>query len=106
MDMYKDYVAELGDLLKKIDSKEFYLFLKTASDKILKSLKAKKKIMVAGNGGSSADASHFAAEFSGRYKRERQGYPFLSLTTDTSFLTAWSNDYDYATIFSRQVQTF
>lgn len=61
------------------------------------------KILVAGNGGSAAQAQHFAAEFVGRFKRERQAYPMLSLTVDTSILTAVANDYSYQEVFARQI---
>jgi D-sedoheptulose 7-phosphate isomerase len=62
------------------------------------------KVMVCGNGGSAADAQHFAAELVGRFERERPGLAALALTTDSSILTAIGNDYDYASIFSKQVQ--
>src|SRR2546429_9930699 len=61
------------------------------------------KALVAGNGGSAAEAQHFAAELVGRFKRERLPYAVLSLTTDTSILTAIANDYGYQDIFARQV---
>lgn len=62
------------------------------------------KILVCGNGGSAADAQHMAGEFVGRFKLERKALPCIALTTDTSILTAWSNDYSYDTIFERQVE--
>lgn len=62
------------------------------------------KILVAGNGGSAADAQHFAAELVGRYMKERPGLPAISLSTDTSALTAIGNDYGFDRIFSRQVE--
>jgi D-sedoheptulose 7-phosphate isomerase len=62
------------------------------------------KVLVCGNGGSAADAQHFAAEFVGRFERERPGLAALALTTDTSILTAIGNDYDFNVIFSKQVQ--
>jgi len=67
-------------------------------------LKDGKKIMVCGNGGSAADAQHFSAELLCRFERERGALPAIALTTDTSTLTAISNDYDYANVFSRQVE--
>jgi phosphoheptose isomerase len=69
-------------------------------------LNAGRKILVCGNGGSAADAQHFAAELVGRFERERPGRPCLALTTDTSILTAWPNDYAFETVFARQVSTF
>ncbi len=62
------------------------------------------KVLVCGNGGSAADAQHFAAEFVGRFERERPGLAAIALTTDTSILTAIGNDYDFNVIFSKQVQ--
>lgn len=63
-----------------------------------------KKLLFCGNGGSAADAQHFAAEFVGRFVLERDGLPAIALTTDTSILTAVGNDYGFETIFARQVQ--
>jgi D-sedoheptulose 7-phosphate isomerase len=62
------------------------------------------KFLVAGNGGSAADAQHIAAEIIGRYKYDRPGYAAIALTTDTSALTAISNDYGFEQVFARQVQ--
>lgn len=62
------------------------------------------KLLFCGNGGSAADAQHLAAEFVGRYIKERVGLPAIALTTDTSILTAVGNDYGFEKIFSRQVQ--
>lgn len=64
------------------------------------------KLLIAGNGGSAADAQHMAAELVCRYKRERPGLPAIALSTDTSAVTAWSNDYEYASYFTRSVQAF
>ena len=62
------------------------------------------KILCCGNGGSAADAQHFSAELLGRYVRERQPLAAISLTTDTSTLTAVGNDYGYVRVFERQIQ--
>ena len=62
------------------------------------------KLMVMGNGGSAADAQHFAAEIVGRFKMERKGLPAIALSTDTSILTAVGNDYGFDRVFSRQVE--
>jgi D-sedoheptulose 7-phosphate isomerase len=62
------------------------------------------KVLACGNGGSAADAQHFAAEFVGRFERERPPLAAIALTTDSSILTAISNDYDYTAIFAKQVQ--
>lgn len=70
----------------------------------IKSLQAGGKLLLAGNGGSAADAQHLAAEIVGRYKIDRPGWAAIALTTDTSALTAISNDYGYEQVFARQVQ--
>lgn len=62
------------------------------------------KVLACGNGGSAADAQHFAAEFVGRFERERPELAAMSLTTDSSIITAIANDYDFRSIFSRQVR--
>jgi D-sedoheptulose 7-phosphate isomerase len=64
------------------------------------------KIVTFGNGGSAADAQHFAAELSGRFEKDRPGLGAVALTTNVSTLTAIANDYDYAHVFVRQVQGF
>lgn len=63
------------------------------------------KILICGNGGSAADSQHIAAEFVARYSKERKSLPAIALTTDTSILTAISNDYNYNDVFSRQVES-
>ena len=67
-------------------------------------LKSGGKILLFGNGGSAADAQHIAAELVGRYKTERKGLPAIALTTDTSIITAISNDYGYTHLFDRQIE--
>jgi D-sedoheptulose 7-phosphate isomerase len=71
---------------------------------ICDALRAGNKILLCGNGGSAADAQHIAAELVGRYERQRRAFPAVALTTDTSALTALSNDYGYEEVFARQVQ--
>jgi D-sedoheptulose 7-phosphate isomerase len=67
-------------------------------------LGSEKKILACGNGGSAADAQHFAAELVGRFERERRELPAIALSTDSSILTAIANDYSYEVIFSKQVK--
>lgn len=62
------------------------------------------KVLFCGNGGSAADSQHLAAEFVGRFVKERHGIPAIALTTDTSILTAVGNDYGYDDVFRRQVE--
>ena len=63
-------------------------------------------VFVVGNGGSAAEAQHFAAELVGRFRRERRAFPVLALTTDSSILTAVANDYCFDDIFARQLEAF
>jgi D-sedoheptulose 7-phosphate isomerase len=71
---------------------------------IVAALRAGNKLLIIGNGGSAADAQHIAAEIIGRYKRDRPGYAAIALTTDTSALTAITNDYGFEQVFARQVE--
>ena len=71
---------------------------------LVKCLKNKNKILIAGNGGSAADAQHFAAELVGRFLIERRGLAAIALTTDTSIITSVGNDYSFDDIFSRQIE--
>lgn len=71
---------------------------------IIDTLEKGSKILLAGNGGSAADAQHIAAEFLGRYLKDRRALPAIALTTDTSCLTAISNDLGYEKVFSRQLE--
>ncbi len=78
--------------------------LEEISEILAKALRSGHKLLLCGNGGSAADSQHIAAEFIGRFKRERASLAALALTTDTSILTAIGNDYSYEKIFSRQVE--
>lgn len=76
----------------------------TAAERCVTALRGGKKIMLAGNGGSAADAQHFAAELVNRFESDRGGLAAMSLTTDSSVLTAIGNDYDFERLFSRQIE--
>lgn len=76
----------------------------SAVELIVHSLLNEGKILACGNGGSAADAQHFAAELVGRFEAERQELAAIALTTDTSILTAIANDYSYDVIFAKQVR--
>jgi len=69
-------------------------------------LQGGRRVYIFGNGGSASDAQHIAAEFSGRYLRERPGLPCIALTTNISALTAIGNDYSFEAVFSRQLEGF
>lgn len=87
----KDFLNQSGNIQK-------------AAEAIIKCLKNKGKVLIFGNGGSAADSQHIAGELVGRYLIERKSLPAIALTTDTSILTAWSNDYDFKSVFERQVE--
>jgi D-sedoheptulose 7-phosphate isomerase len=74
------------------------------AERIVSTLAAGRKVLVLGNGGSAAEAQHFAAELVGRFLREREPYAVIALTTDTAILTAVGNDYGYDQVFARQVR--
>ncbi len=76
----------------------------SAAERIAAAFRAGQKLLVFGNGGSAADAQHLAAEFVNRFRLERKPLPAIALTTDTSILTAIANDYDFAEVFSKQVE--
>lgn len=78
--------------------------IETACNTMVSVLKDGKKVLIAGNGGSAADAQHIAAELSGRFVKERKALPGIALTVDTSALTAIANDYGYNHVFARQVE--
>ncbi|MBX9598952.1 MAG: phosphoheptose isomerase [Burkholderiales bacterium] len=75
-----------------------------AIELIVEAFSSGHKMLICGNGGSAADAQHFAAEFTGRYEMERTPLPAVALTTDTSALTAIGNDYGFDVVFSKQVE--
>ena len=76
----------------------------SAGLRVRTALEKGRKILICGNGGSAADSQHMAAEFVGRFVKERQSLPALALTVDTSLLTAVGNDYGFDYVFSRQVE--
>lgn len=75
-----------------------------AADAIIAAMRGGRKLVIFGNGGSASDAQHVAAEFVGRFQRERQALAALALTTDTSVLTAIGNDYAFDRVFARQIE--
>ena len=98
----------LGDTLRTIEesiaSDSFRGSVLAATDACLAVLRRGGKVLLAGNGGSAADAQHIAGEFVSRFLFDRPGLPAIALTTDTSVLTAIGNDYGYEHVFSRQVE--
>ena len=79
--------------------------IKKAIDIIVCAIKKGNKIIIFGNGGSAADAQHISAELIGRFQKERQSFPAIALTTDSSVLTSLGNDYSFEVVFSRQCES-
>jgi len=90
----KEGIKDLAPLIKKI------------AEEIVEAYKNKKKVVLFGNGGSAADAQHIAAEFVGKFYKERKPLPSLAFHTNTSSITATANDFGYDMIFERQVEAF
>lgn len=104
-----DYVisevqASIGVKQKILDNVPFMQQVTDMGHLLIDRYEAGNKLLVAGNGGSAADAQHIAAEFVSRFNFDRPGLPALALTTDTSILTAIGNDYGYEKLFRRQVE--
>src|SRR5438552_35941 len=93
-----------GAELRTVVARDCSVAIFEAAEVITTCLRAGGKLLLFGNGGSAADAQHLAAEFVGRFVRERPGLPAIALTTDSSILTAVGNDYGFDQIFARQVQ--
>ena len=106
--MQKYIAQQLSIAQKTIDlmTKDSMLIstIKSVAKLCIHSLNNKGKILLAGNGGSAADAQHIAGEFVSRFMCDRAGLAAIALTTDTSILTAVGNDYGYEKVFSRQIQ--
>jgi len=98
--MINEAIKEIQQVAGNIPLKDVERAVKLVTD----ALKNKKKVLLAGNGGSASMASHIAAEFTGRYKLERKALPAIALTTDIAALTAIGNDYGFDRIFERQLE--
>ena len=100
----KQRLADHLEVLQKVMDSDLPEKLETCAKYVEKALAEGHKVLFCGNGGSAADSQHLAAEFVGRFQKERKGLPAIALTVDTSILTAVANDYGYDTVFARQVQ--
>lgn len=96
--------SSIGVKQKLIESPALLKEVERASLAIISAFRNKMKLLLAGNGGSAADAQHIAAEFVNRFNFDRHGLPAIALTTDTSVLTSIGNDYSYDRIFARQLE--
>ena len=99
LDSFEENIQVISESKKLINEIQLVVNL------IIKCFSNKSKVVIFGNGGSAADSQHFAAEFIGRFQLERKSLPVISLTTDSSILTALGNDYSFDKIFSRQCES-
>jgi D-sedoheptulose 7-phosphate isomerase len=101
----KDEIAAAAVVAQRMaDTPETRAVTAAMAEAIIAALRKGNKVLLAGNGGSAADAQHLAAELVGRFAYDRPGLPAIAVTTDTSALTAIGNDYGYEQLFSRQVE--
>ncbi len=96
-------LTEHIDLIQKIES-ELSPAIANIATRLMETFSIGNKLLIMGNGGSAADAQHFAGEIVSRFRIERPGLPAIALSTDTSILTAIGNDYGFDRVFSRQVE--
>ena len=96
----------LADRRGLLDAPHYRRQVEAIADAIVAALRARKKVLWCGNGGSAAEAQHMAAELSGRFLRERPGLHSEALSVNSSTLTSVGNDYGYDRVFSRQVEAF
>ena len=89
----------------RLQNSKYKILIHKAALLIIKALKNKNKVMFCGNGGSAADSEHICTELVGRYLKNRKPYAAISLTTNTSLLSAISNDFSFKQIFSKQIQS-
>jgi len=99
-----DQIAGHQSVIATLSSPAFVKQVSDVCNAIVSAITSGNKVLIFGNGGSASDAQHLAAEFTGRFVKERKGYAAIALTTDTSALTAISNDYGFNRIFARQVE--
>lgn len=100
----QDYLETSIEGLAALKAHDLSGAIERAIDIIVAALAEGKPMLVCGNGGSAADAQHIAGELVGRFLRERKAYNVIALGTDTSVVTAWSNDYSFESLFARQVE--
>lgn len=105
--MENEIIAILNESIKVKESiKNLTPTIAKISEEIINAYKKKKKVVLFGNGGSAADAQHIAAEFVGKFYKDRESLPSLAFHTNTSVLTATANDYGFDLVFERQVSSF
>lgn len=104
MDQLIEHIFQESIAVKQATLKALKPTIREAATVIIHALKNNQRLYFFGNGGSAADSQHIAAEFIGRFMKERRSLPAVALTTDSSILTALGNDYSFDIIFSRQLE--
>lgn len=104
MNSLESYIERSEHVLQKMRAADFSKTMEAAVDILVSALSQKKPVLLCGNGGSASDAEHIAGELVGRFLKERDAFNVISLVSNAAVMTAWSNDYEYDTVFSRQVQ--
>lgn len=102
--MVKEIFEEKKRLFQELEECGYIDKVEKIADVMQAHMKCNHKVLLAGNGGSAADAQHFAGEMVGRFLREREAVPAIALTTDSSVVTCIANDYGYDNVFARQVE--
>lgn len=95
-----DYLKEASEAVSTLDPGA----VRAAAGLCVDAVKGGRTIFFCGNGGSAADSQHFAGELVGRFRRERKAMPAVALTSNSAIITAIANDYDFTTVFARQVE--
>jgi D-sedoheptulose 7-phosphate isomerase len=101
-----DYLAQSATVIQATSTPQGEAAMTRAIELCVAALRANKPLLVCGNGGSAADAMHITGELVGRFLKERKGLRCICLADNPATLTAWANDYDYSTVFSRQVEAY
>jgi D-sedoheptulose 7-phosphate isomerase len=104
MHQYRELFRQVASNMTTVADSEYPHAVARAADMIHDAFSAGRKLLVFGNGGSSADAQHFAAEFVGRFAAERVALPAIALAANQAMLTAWSNDRSFEDIFAREIE--
>lgn len=101
----KNYIEDSIETKQKIlNDEKIISIIEKVADEIIKAYKSNKKVLIAGNGGSAADAQHIAAELVSKFYFDRPGLSAVALNSNTSILTSIANDYGYEKVFSKQIE--
>lgn len=103
---FEQRLAEVSLLLEGLKASRVAAAVEKACEILVRASRLRLPILICGNGGSASDAQHIAAELVGRFLIERRACNVIALGADSAVVTAWANDYEYETVFSRQVEAY